>query len=570
MNIYLFLLLSLFLSLISIAQTSTNRIDSLKQLLTFGNHTQTPEIFHALAEAYTYKNPDSSYACAHRLQDWSSQRQDDHWQGMAAIRKAWVHKHNNMYDSTIHYTRYAFEYLQRVQEPKEVLLPLIYLCKLNMDMGNYNTAKQQCLRGLRIADSLGAVEEQVDFLSDLGYMYTLFQDSVYALQYLERAYRLAKQLDRTSRARAGAMHDLGLAYHSARRYEEAISIFKSYLAESHAPRSKDSSRTYTNIARSYIDWERYDSARYYLDAGRDIRRRLSQPDHNAYAYKEYATLFRATKEYELSAYYGLKVAQIGEELDHIGHLEDGYRNLRDTYLASGDYRESAEYGIKYSTVKDRKYDMEKLRLMEEMDAKYMNSMKEREIERLEAQQKLAQRTQTGLLVGIALVVVIALLVIVLLRFSIKRQKAQRQLADTQLSLKEQQLEEFRRVLQEKNKVLGQVDDQLGNDLMDAQERERVVEKLTRSMILTEDDWRRFKTLFENVHGDFFSRLKEEQQDLTKGELRILALMRLGLSTREISRSLGISPDSVSKAKYRLKKKLGIQERSELEQFVESF
>lgn len=81
------------------------------------------------------------------------------------------------------------------------------------------------------------------------------------------------------------------------------------------------------------------------------------------------------------------------------------------------------------------------------------------------------------------------------------------------------------------------------------------------------EWEDFKIYFEQVHQSFFVRLKEICPDLTPGELRLCALVKLNLNLKESATILKISPDSVKTARYRLRKKLNIPEEQTLTDFL---
>jgi hypothetical protein len=91
--------------------------------------------------------------------------------------------------------------------------------------------------------------------------------------------------------------------------------------------------------------------------------------------------------------------------------------------------------------------------------------------------------------------------------------------------------------------------------------------LTHQAILTEDDWERFKTLFEKIHPGFFIKLKESVTDITIAEQRMAALTRLHLTTKQMAALLGISPNSVNKTKQRLRQRLNLYVDSNIEEFV---
>lgn len=87
------------------------------------------------------------------------------------------------------------------------------------------------------------------------------------------------------------------------------------------------------------------------------------------------------------------------------------------------------------------------------------------------------------------------------------------------------------------------------------EIEDIFKALRNHTILTDEDWSLFRQLFERVYKNFFTNITEKLPDITQSELRLLALTKLGLSTKEMAAMQGISPESIRKARYRLRKKL---------------
>ena len=82
------------------------------------------------------------------------------------------------------------------------------------------------------------------------------------------------------------------------------------------------------------------------------------------------------------------------------------------------------------------------------------------------------------------------------------------------------------------------------------------------------DWAAFVLYFEAVFPQFFSLIETDKQvKLSTNEQRLLALLKINLSNKEIAALLNISSDSVIRAKYRLKQKLGFQDAKEMLVFL---
>jgi tetratricopeptide (TPR) repeat protein len=554
------------------ALAQNSQIDSLKQLLPSADGNEKLLLLDQIAHTYSSGslNLDSSLFYTNQLESYARKINERIWIGKANAQKASVYFKESKYDSVIIYANSAIVLFESVDSLKLSLWPLRILGFALVNSGQHEKAMGQSIKALQIADSLNDVAQQIIFLDNIGASYRLQGDGEKAAYYLEQAHALVMNTEKEKHLRPKIIHNLALTYDLIDKEKEAIDLFKSlFINYGYMFRAKDSSRLFTNIARIYIKLNSYDSAKKYLDAGEHLRKKLNNPSHSAFAYKEYATLYRDIGQIEKSIDYGKKVLAIGEETGETHHVEDAYRNLSETFFAAGKYRSSAEYYIKYIELLTEMFHQEKQEMIVEMDTKYQTVQKEKEIKQLEAQKEIDDKERSLLIGGIIFIGVIAVLVIFLLKTAFDKQKAAKKLAVTQLSLKEQELGSFVKILQEKNKILEQLENQLATSSVSEEYRITTIDKLTKSIILTEQDWDEFKVLFEEAHGNFFTKLKLEKPDITSSEMRIAALIKLNLSTKEIAHMLGISPDSVTKTKYRIKKKFDIEKGKELEDFVAS-
>ena len=72
---------------------------------------------------------------------------------------------------------------------------------------------------------------------------------------------------------------------------------------------------------------------------------------------------------------------------------------------------------------------------------------------------------------------------------------------------------------------------------------------------TQESWETFESYFDALHNDLFKLLREQYPKLTQTEIQLCSMIRMNLSNKEIATILNILPDSVKKAKQRLRKKL---------------
>lgn len=80
----------------------------------------------------------------------------------------------------------------------------------------------------------------------------------------------------------------------------------------------------------------------------------------------------------------------------------------------------------------------------------------------------------------------------------------------------------------------------------------------------------YQANFDRMHENFFRHLKEKYPDLTSDDLRLCAVFRLNLPTKEISKLMSISIRGVDAARCWLRKKLGLAPESSLTDFYDQF
>jgi DNA-binding CsgD family transcriptional regulator len=83
----------------------------------------------------------------------------------------------------------------------------------------------------------------------------------------------------------------------------------------------------------------------------------------------------------------------------------------------------------------------------------------------------------------------------------------------------------------------------------------------------EKDWQIFESNFNEVHDIFFKKLKHQFPDLTPGDLKLAAYLKMNLSSKEIAPLLNISIRGVENKRYRLRKKMNLEEDDNLTNFM---
>lgn len=100
--------------------------------------------------------------------------------------------------------------------------------------------------------------------------------------------------------------------------------------------------------------------------------------------------------------------------------------------------------------------------------------------------------------------------------------------------------------------------------------DKLLALVNNNIVSDEENWIMFQANFDRIHENFFRNLKLQYTDLTSGDLRFCALLRLNMPTKEIAKLLNISTRGVDAARYRLRKKFNLLPEESLTDFLINF
>ncbi|MFD0862205.1 helix-turn-helix transcriptional regulator [Sungkyunkwania multivorans] len=99
---------------------------------------------------------------------------------------------------------------------------------------------------------------------------------------------------------------------------------------------------------------------------------------------------------------------------------------------------------------------------------------------------------------------------------------------------------------------------------------QLLEKDVARKIKVEDRTIDFKDRVEKLSNEFYEKLRAHFPQLTRSEVRLCSLIRLNIDNPEIAMLQNVSPQSVYKSRFRLRKKLGLSKEVDLNMFLKEF
>ena len=146
---------------------------------------------------------------------------------------------------------------------------------------------------------------------------------------------------------------------------------------------------------------------------------------------------------------------------------------------------------------------------------------------------------------------------------------------SEIQLKSQALTSSAMNLIQKNQLLNNIKSTLKNISKEEANKNlttqlsRLVKSIDKDLAGGEE-WSQFAQNFDQVHGNFITRLKDKYPSLTPQEIKFSAYIRMNLNTKEIANLLGISVRGVEIGRYRVRKKLELERKDNLSDFLLRF
>lgn len=502
--------------------------------------------------------------------------------------------------------------------------------KIFLRQNQYDTAMACLNKAYKVSTKIHSAHRIADVASAKGELYSRQGMYPEAIKSLLEAYNLYAGLPKPENQTVvfEAMIDLGNAYRGANDYESALTwhhrAWSYAYAREWAKGFKISSAA--AVAADFCELNRLDSAKMMIDTAFYFQNLYAVTYDQAYRYyvlakvllkqgncQEALVNFLTAQRLNLKTSDNIAVNRYNEGLGDgylcVGRLDSAVAfyqkalatpdtarqvvilsQLAKTYERQGQLALALKSEQESHHLSNRVFTIEKNKAIGELQA-------QNEIERLERQfdEQISQDKIMRLGLLVVLLIFVVLFLIGLNRS--RRQKQAWQLAQQEKALltKEKELVEAREALKtkalvvaaqkldSKERALEESNKQLNlKDLMiqelkmtitahNQKEIEEITEEHFQNLkILTADDWRTFRKLFEQRYPDYLDTLVEHFPKVSAAEIRLLVLIKIGFDANEMANILGIFPSSVYKSRYRLRKKLGLVEEDDLERFVNAF
>lgn len=610
-------LVFVFLCIASSQQSIAQHNQKLDSLLHVYKHQPDSEqkigTLSYLFNAMIYTNPEEAFNYATEEIRLSKQFEKPRGLGMGHYHLSIYYGIKNLSDSVNFHLVKALEAFKDAKSEDSQALVLSSLAFNQYDQGNLTKA-------IILTDSAISVFNRMNEDYKAAVMHGLKAEiradqGKYLLAYKEArtSYQVIDTLDKPIR-RAEALNRLANIetrlgnYHSALKHHlETVPIYEKYLDSLTLP------IVYISIGENFLHLQQSDSARWYFtkahvlaskfERAREVGMTLlnlasihmgfNDLDTALVMLKEAYTIFRGIEYKKETALVNSRLGEVYKDLgkydtalkvvnqsiaefESIGALNELKEALKvrsALYERQGLINNALTDYQRFHTLSDSVFNIEKSRQIEDLRALHLTEKKEQqilrqadEIELLNQKAKINQLKASLSIAGLCLTLLLIGGTIIFYQQRVKQNKIENEKVTAELEFKRKELTANALHLASKNRLLETLMEQV-ESLKEKQNVKADFNELLHIIkfnLQDENNWNNFKMHFETVHKDFNTTIKEKYPNLTANELRLIALLKMNLSSKEIATILNVSSEGIKKARYRLRKKMQISSDESLQ------
>lgn len=541
--------------------------------------------YQIIGETFYYTaQTDSALYWYYKAHDYAVAEKDSSEIAYTALSIGSVHEQLNNYDKTLSFLQTGLDMRTSMKDTSEMVFILMRKAWLNLSSDRHVLAMHDFTRGRDISELRKDSADWCSCLNGMGNVHKKQKNYSQSESVFKEAIAMCDAIgDRYgSTASKG---NLAMVYKSLGRFDEAYSVFPEIL-----PYYEESNYTdgrmfcYANMAVINHLMGNFKASIKEAEQAIVLSQEIGRRDTESDMLKTMADCQLALGNMTEALLLAKDARQLAYDGFYVEKQRDAEKTLSNVYAQLGKYDLALTHFKAHTALSDSLLSSEKSKQILELQTLYETAKTEAKSARTESENaqlksnaEVASLRQNALLIGLA---VILLLGGIIWNRETSRRKKANELHDAEIKLGESEKQRLQDQLDYKNRELAaqalhlaQKNDmlqQIQDDLKLAQDKDQsseaiggVMRKLNVEKQL-EHNWDQFLQTFTATNGSFFSVLTNRYGKLSKNEMRLAALLKMNLGSKEIAHILNISDEGVKKARYRLRKKLELESSESLE------
>lgn len=514
---------------------------------------------------YQYTNPDSAAYFLQQLRVAAKGNVDELLRVHNIASWYYVNRQVNK-DSALLHAQQAIALVDQTSDKVAAAAALTKMGFIYSNRREYKKAIHWLDRSIVYKSTLGGK-------TDLSFSYNLLGNVYRKLNIFDKGilnYQLALEHATKPNAQALTYKNLGKLYTRQEKYLQAAKMLMKAI-ELYGKRKKKNTKPIiqckVHLAAAYLQMDQLEDAVRLLRVCENYFIKKEKRENIIKTHRLLADAYFKMEEVKLAEKYALKSYERAVEVKAANGKLETAKLLVSIYDAQRNYKEALAYqkevkllqdSTSYHEIRQELINENLIEQIRKNESELIILRQEKTIHRL----FVLSLSLIGILLGL-LTYWLYQRKVKVLSLRIKKETESKASISEALAVQKKQTRQLETELQAHIRLLSQ---QMEQGVSTA-ETKRAIENLYAHRLLTEEDWSDFKLLFAQVHPAFLDQLKQKATKLSNTDVKVVSLMRLNLENSEIGKMLAISPESIRKAKYRLRQKLGFANNQELQSFV---
>lgn len=563
-------------SLISHAQDQ-KKVDSLLQVASKQTDTIQIITYATLWAEHLFVDPlaskpylDSTLVLAKRLDNKEFIARTTNYLGV-------YHNMTSQYEKSIPIYDEVIEMYKELGDMTQVCAAMNNKANSLRSLGRYNECLETHMESLKLKEEIGDTEESIAASYwNIGNIQGDIENFEISNQYYNKAKTIYEKLDSRDDL-ASIKVNMALNLKGQKEYEESkallLEVEPYYIEKSY---NNDLAGIYDNVGWILAQQDSLDLAEDYYNKSLEISKRYGETSLIGLNLRHLGELYNKKGEHRKALRFMKDALQISEDTGTRKKMIGDLLEMSKAYAGLGRYKKAYEFHTDYHELHDEILGKENIKKMNELEVQYQTEKKEKEliikqneIKLLEERKQRAENQKLFLIISLIGALALAAAIVYALRQKMKRNKIEREKLDKDLEFKEKQLTTHALHLAHKNEVLQDLKSQIKELKAEGANSRRYQEVINTINLDINNDgtWDQFRNYFEDVHKGFNSKVMGNYPNVSNNDLRLMSLLKMNLSSKEIANILNISVEGVKKARYRLRKKLDLSTEDSLQELI---
>lgn len=522
------------------------------------NSSEKINILRQIIEQYKNIQNDTAYFYCKQAQIIALEMNDKKLVNEFQLKEAELNRFIGNYLYSIKLTESSIEKSKEYKDKNTLANGYLLLGKIHLDLSIIDASYQNAMYALPLFQDLKNYRGEREVINLLGCILLAENKSEESIPYFQKAHRM-DSIHGFIDFLAMDYTNLGLAYARCGNLDEARNLFYKSLEISKKNNFSLSTMTaLLNLVDIYIQANDYKASLACALEALELAKNYEHKKRWVESTYIVGYIYSKIGDYDKTISYLTEAEELSKEYGFLELTKAITLLLSDFYYETKDCEKAYYYRTLSSFYSDSlaiKQNIDNLNRLRH-ETKYVQEEKERQW----------QNKIRNLIFGLTLFLVTIVCFFLLNRQKLKAKNTEleKQNLSNQLEHKNKEIVTKIMFLRKKNEAIGTI----AHNLLESkhifkEENQGVINNVVQELYdaCKDESWKEFELRFEEVHTDFFKKLNERFSNLTQNEKRLCAYLRLNISNKDIAALLYLSLSAVESARYRLRKKLNINNTS---------